>query len=154
MVHNLKEIVKPGNEDFEMEGEKNKIFCTDKNILFILGAKAVTLYGRIYIKKSAWDKMSTLHKSALFIHETTHILQQKKYGLKWYVKYALSKKFRLEQELEGYGNAMKFMINIYPDMKKQLLLHYAERLSGKIYLYMTSFTKASNMLEEYINKLE
>lgn len=135
-----------------MQEEKNNVFCSDKNILFMSGAKAVTLFGRIFIKKSVWEKMSPLYKSALLIHETTHLSQQEKYGFIWYVKYALSKKFRLEQEIEGFGNEIKFIIKGYPDMKKELLFRYAEHLSGKTYLFMTNSARAISMLEEYISK--
>ncbi len=133
-----------------MKKKKNKVFCSDRNILFILGAKAVAFYGRIFIKKSVWEKMSPLYRSALLIHETTHLLQQEKYGFIWYLKYALLKKFRLEQEIEGFGNEIVFIIKGCPDMKKQLLNRYAEHLSGRTYLYMTDFARAISRLEEYI----
>ena len=129
---------------------ENKIeFCADGNILFKLGAIAVTINNKIYIKKSYWNSLSYNMKEALLVHETVHLEQQKKTGAFWLLKYFTSRKFRLEQEVEGYGSELKYRVAL-GENKLSLLESFANLLSGKVYMNMTDYDTAYKKLEEYV----
>jgi hypothetical protein len=68
---------------------------------------------------------------AIIEHEKVHLSQQRSAGkYKWIVKYAVSKKFRLDQEMEPI---ITELLNTPPDRRRRLAEKYAESLSGPPY---------------------
>lgn len=127
------------------------IIMPDKFPLFWFGADAVTMFKNVFIKKSTWEKMDEAQKEAMMIHENIHLKQQKKYGMKWYVKYATSKKFRFEQELEAYGIEGKHYVanGADADFIAKML---ARNLSSGTYANMVEYDVAYDKLLQFINK--
>jgi len=84
-------------------------------------------------------------------HELTHIRQNKGskfWGLIWWIKYILSKKFRLSQELEAYQNQYRFAKKNYrKEIAQNLLNIIAGDLSGELYGNIISFEDAINKIK-------
>jgi len=87
----------------------------------------VTIDPKIYYPKG----IDPLSRPAVIEHEKVHLAQQRNAGkLKWLIKYAFSKKFRLDQELEP------IIVEIaYTPLarRKSVAERYATSLSGSAY---------------------
>lgn len=86
----------------------------------------------------------------LFVHEKTHITQQRKLGAReWYRRYITEDSFRLQQEIEAYQNQVRFIkINIRDREKKnKMVIKLAHDLSGKIYGNILSFDDALKIIQ-------
>lgn len=83
----------------------------------------------------------------LYVHELTHIEQQKEYGAElWWKKYLADEQFRLEQEIEAYKNQMQYAKDNYnAKARKKLLKHIVECLSGKMYGNIISKEEAEKL---------
>ena len=83
----------------------------------------------------------------LYIHELTHIAQQKDIGAEiWWEKYLADDQFRLEQEIEAYQNQWVFAIENYNRAYRKILRkHIVECLSGKMYGNIISKQEAEKL---------
>lgn len=87
----------------------------------------VTIDPKIYYPKGI-DPLSRL---AVIEHEKIHLLQQRKMGkIKWVFRYAVSKEFRLDQELEPIIVEIAFTP---PYGRERVAERYAISLSGPPY---------------------
>ena len=79
-------------------------------------------------------------------HEKVHIKQQggTNWGaIKWYLKYFVSSKFRLNQEIEAYRAQYQFIKRKWSEQKAEKLLELiASYLSGPTYGKIISYSKA------------
>ena len=72
-----------------------------------------------------------LSRKAIIEHEKVHLSQQRKMGkFKWLIRYTVSKKFRLDQELEPIVIEIS---NTPSERRKRLAERYAVSLSGPPY---------------------
>jgi hypothetical protein len=132
-----------------MENDKIRL-CGNGNVLFLFGADAVALRNKIYVKRSVWTKVPPYRKESMFIHESTHLIQQDNMGwLKWLVKYIFSKTFRLREEIAAYGNEMIYRMD-HGEAEIKLMYAFSDLLSGKIYSNMIDFVTAYEKLHEYM----
>lgn len=107
---------------------------------------ATTLFGRIYVP----EKLYPLSENdPLYIHELTHIRQQEKYGPLFYVKYTLSKDFRLEVEAEAYANQVKARNPANEGERLSMIETYARILSKGTYGNI-SYQEAVERISKYI----
>lgn len=71
------------------------------------------------------------------VHEAHHLKQQLRYGssFMWWIKYRLSRKFRLQEELEAYRTQYLYGSRIIPDFKGRTiyLRELAEGMAGPTY---------------------
>lgn len=83
----------------------------------------------------------------LYIHELTHIAQQKEIGVEvWWEKYLSDEQFRLEQEIEAYQNQWVFAReNYHRAYRKMLRKHIIDNLSGKMYGNIISKQEAEKL---------
>ena len=92
----------------------------------------------------------------LEVHEQVHTVQQKHsnlYAIWWWVKYIVSKRFRYSQELEAYGEQLKFLRNRKDrNTQHRMLMDIARCLSNPLYNNMVSHNKAIEDLVKYISK--
>jgi len=119
------------------------------NYLPLLHTKmASTIYPNIYFPKEEYEDLvsnsPSLLVQSILIHEKVHLKEQKKLGLlKFCFSYLLNKKFRLEQEILGIKEQMKFLKengeNYDIDRK-------SKHFSGKEYGYLMKFEEARNLL--------
>ncbi|MES2006870.1 MAG: hypothetical protein V4436_02045 [Patescibacteria group bacterium] len=83
----------------------------------------------------------------LAVHENVHGRQQKD-PEKWWNQYLMDEKFRLEQELEAYGEQWAFINQqrIKNPIKKLILFSLARDLSGPLYGNMLSHGEAESKI--------
>jgi len=132
----------------KIEVKKKPIFWRILPWLYRYTAQA--LYPSIYVSPEIYENLQSKNPKQKFIavleHERKHIERQKEMGLLVFgVKYLLSPKFRLNEELVADKEAMR----IY----KRYKLSYdfdrtAHFLSSSLYLWMTSFENAKKELEK------
>jgi hypothetical protein len=106
------------------------------------------LYPYVYVGRRVYADLYSPHPSpylvGLIIHEQEHIKRIRAYGpRKWYLRYLLQPRFRLEEELVAYGRQFAYL--------KSLGFSYdldqcARRLSGPVYLWATSRRQALTRL--------
>lgn len=82
-------------------------------IPFLLADIASTIYPNIYLPQEIYDDVQSDHPSpdnlAIVVHEMTHLERQKGTSpLWWNVRYIVSKKFRLREELFAIANEMQY----------------------------------------------
>ena len=120
----------------------------DGNLLWKWGAKGLTFFPFIFIKKSYWKELEkdNVRKRALIIHEKVHWGEQKeRFGI-WHLEYALSKKSRFRKELRAYKAEYDFYTKNGRDPKKE---RYARVLSSKTYWNMVSYNEALKEVEKW-----
>ena len=84
-------------------------------------------------------------------HESIHWEQQQKYGgpEKWWERYLIDNKFRLEQEIEAYAAQYKFVqeeMAVPRQAKRRFLLQICKDVSGPIYGHCISFERAKQLI--------
>lgn len=88
----------------------------------------------------------------LEVHESIHLHQQKYskiYAIWWWIKYIVSKKFRLSQELEAYRNEWHFIqyeSSYSMNQKLDRLEHIVFNLSSKLYGNIVSHDEAISLI--------
>lgn len=86
-------------------------------------------------------------------HETIHTVQQRQsklFGLYWWAKYILSKRFRFSQEVEAYRGQYEFAVKHYKmDRNKSswALKKVASAISSKLYGNMVEFSDALKLIK-------
>ena len=115
--------------------------------LFRFGAIAVTIYPTIYFSERV-NQLKTSQKNALVKHELTHAHQQKQAGKIWFVKYLLSKSFRLAQELVAYQMEYEYLKYLTPSVD-ELKCRIALSLSSRTYFKMISYSDAMAIVEKW-----
>lgn len=91
----------------------------------------------------------------LKIHETKHLEQQKYsylYAILWYIKYIISPKFRLSQEIPAYGEQIKFLSSSNNKIEVQALIRWTVKSLQNMYKINMTYDELYNKLEEYIYK--
>lgn len=121
------------------------ILMTKKFPLFWFGASAVTLFNNVFVNRDDWEKMSPDEQKALEVHENVHLEQQKSTGLQWYVRYAASKEFRFEQELEAYAAECRYMIAAGYS-REVVIATRASAMSSGTYAGMATYEEAYGRL--------
>lgn len=86
----------------------------------------------------------------LIVHESTHTEQQGNDPDSWWARYVKDPYFRLQQEVEAYGNQFAFMCETVRDRNKRsrLLLELGHILSGPTYGNMITREGAMRMIKE------
>lgn len=85
-------------------------------------------------------------------HESTHSKQQGNFPDEWWAMYLSNLDFRLDQEIEAYGEQLIFLESIITDYK---LLEWfrdkiASALSGELYGNMLNYGEAVSKLRHYV----
>ena len=85
----------------------------------------------------------------LKIHEKTHQKQQGNDPAGWWKKYLTDKKFRLDQEVEAYGNQYRFFIGRNHNLKEQssFLEKIVSDLSSRIYGNIVTKLEAEKLIK-------
>jgi hypothetical protein len=89
------------------------------------------------------------------IHEQVHSKQQGTAPELWWDKYLTDLQFRLNQEIEAYGEQYIFACKLIDEiqggakMKKWMLKSMAEALSGKDYGGIISYSQAETAIRKY-----
>ena len=87
----------------------------------------------------------------LITHEETHMKQQGKDPDRWWKRYFVDQKFRLEQELEAYRNQYRYAINNYDKRsRKELLKRISKDLSRPLYGSLVTKKEAKKLIKESI----
>lgn len=92
----------------------------------------------------------------LIVHESKHMEQQNYDSVSakiWWELYFADANFRMEQEIEAYGEQYKFICQGVKDRNKQhkYLWGIAEQLSGTMYGNCISHSQAMKRIKEYAN---
>lgn len=88
-------------------------------------------------------------------HESIHTKQQGSNIDEWWLKYCNDKVFRLEQEIEAYGEQLAFAVKngvrgkLYDWIKEKL----AQALSGELYGNMISYQEAESRIRHYAKNI-
>lgn len=87
----------------------------------------------------------------IHIHEEVHQKQQGENADAWYARYLTDKDFRLECEIEAYGEQYKFAKEHVHDTKllKWALESMAFALSGKEYGSLVTYGQAESKIRNY-----
>jgi len=94
----------------------------------------------------------------LEIHEDTHRKQQGTAPDLWWNKYLADPQFRLDQEIEAYGEQYIFACKLIDEihggakMKKWALESMTTALSGSIYGGIIDYSKAETAIRKYGNR--
>ena len=108
------------------------------------------VYPNIYLARSVYKSVTSNepdpYSEAVVIHEQEHLKRMKAYGVaKWYVRYLLSRKFRLAEELA----ASKPQLGHIKNKKLTFNLERKARvLSGWLYLWPASYESVLKNLNE------
>jgi len=108
---------------------------------WIGGGTSTTIYPNIYLSSPVYnsvysDKPDPYMISTL-IHEQEHIVRIRKMGpAKWYMKYFLSRKFRLDEELAATKPQLAYIKSLGLTFN---LERKARALSGVLYLWAASY---------------
>jgi len=123
-------IYKPCKEKFGIDFDRGTIFTVGEDI---------------HIKNP--DKLS----QDLLAHELVHIIQQQEIGAdNWWERYLEDDAFRLEQEIEAYGEQYRYAQEKYNRQQRRLLLkEMSENLSGKMYGNLLSKEQAKELIMNY-----
>lgn len=82
----------------------------------------------------------------ILAHEAVHVQQQSN-PKEWWDRYLIDAHFRLEQELEAFGEQYKWMVEHFPSrMHKPVLFDLANQLCGETYGHLMSFQEAENKI--------
>ena len=77
----------------------------------------------------------------LMVHEQTHSKQQGDDPKKWWDRYFIDERFRLEQEVEAYHNQFKYALENYGRQRaREILRRASKELSSALY---------GNIIREY-----
>jgi len=89
--------------------------------------------------------------SDLMFHESIHYGQQGDNPEVWWSYYLVNEEFRLEQELEAYGEQYAFVCRHIPNNKirKIMLFSMSTALSSDTYGKMLSFNEAETLIKRY-----
>ncbi len=108
-----------------------------------------TIYPNIYVSREVYENLAGEQPDprylALIQHEQVHVRHIRARGaLGWYVRYFVSPKFRLAEELEGYRAQFAYLkaTNIDPALERR-----ARALSGAAYLWCTNYRNAYAKLQ-------
>ena len=94
---------------------------------------------------SAYDRTRLALKKEKFLKPIAKEKQQEAGKFKWFLKYIFNLKFRLSQEVEAYRTEYYFLEKTHV-INREI---FAKKLSGKTYLYMVSYKKALEIVEEW-----
>lgn len=91
----------------------------------------------------------------IVFHESIHMRQQGNYPDIWWNQYLNNEEFRLNQELEAYGEQYAFVVRNIPSnkMNKAALFSMAQALSGESYGSLLSFSEAESKIKKYAKDL-
>lgn len=127
-------------------------------LFFIPSYFWITLKPNIYHPKGT----DPLQFPAVVAHETVHLSQQSEGNLfMWYLKYAFSRKFRLQMEAKAIAVEIKFYQNLYPwdvdpvtNFAERNLQSYADALSSWNYFWAASSKeKAAEAIKKCMSEL-
>jgi hypothetical protein len=92
----------------------------------------------------------------LIVHEETHLKQQgysEECARVWWERYIADPKFRLDQEVEAYGNQYVFFKKEYPARYHAELLHkIGTALSSNLYGGIVNYREAVTLMKNYAKK--
>lgn len=116
------------------------------DMLFTQTAQGI--YPYILVPRHIYDELNSPapnpYALALIVHEQTHLDRQSKYGwIKWMVSYAVSSKFRFEEELQAIRAQMGFLKRNGLSFPIEAT---AKLLSGPLYLKPVSYETATKQL--------
>jgi hypothetical protein len=119
-----------------------------KYIPFLLTDIASTVYPNIYLPQEIYNDVLSDNPSpdnlAIVIHEMTHLERQKATSpLWWNLKYIVSKKFRLREELFAIANEMQYRVknNLDYDIDRK-----ARHFSSSVYGWAATYDDAQVFL--------
>ena len=108
------------------------------------------LYPKIYLSQPLYEDAMSARPSpntiALILHEQEHLRRIKSTGaFKWYVRYILSRKFRVTEEIAAYKPQLLYLRknSIVVDLDQK-----ARVLSGWLYLWPITHAEAHRKLTE------
>jgi hypothetical protein len=107
-------------------------------------------FGQVFMPKAMYDSLTSPHPDARFEallqHELTHLRRSKSIGTwRWHGKYAISRHFRFEEEVQAYKEQFVHLRRhgIEPDVTD-----IAHKLSGKLYLWPVDYKEALSALKK------
>ena len=118
-----------------------------KRVLKVEGIKMIYTYG-----DTIYNPDKCIVTPDLYVHEGVHERQQGDNPAQWWEKYLSDASFRLEQEIQAYGEQYLFVkrnfpVRIYDESRTKIAL----ALSGAEYGNMIPFWKAEVTLRKYAN---
>ncbi|HEY5442198.1 MAG TPA: hypothetical protein VIJ68_01530 [Candidatus Saccharimonadales bacterium] len=113
-------------------------------------ATCQAVYPNIYVPRHVYASLQSDNPEpryiAVLLHEQEHLLRMKQSGvLKWNLRYAFSRKFRLDEELAAVKPQKIYLLQqgeAYDDERK------AKLLSSWLYFWSTSYDKALEKLKQ------
>lgn len=89
----------------------------------------------------------------LMVHEETHMEQQGLTPEAWWDRYLIDPYFRLQQEVEAYGNQYAYLCAVHRDRnyRMRILIDLARILSGPVYGQMIPHSEAMKMIKSKAN---
>lgn len=90
----------------------------------------------------------------IVVHESVHCRQQDNKIEEWYNKYILDENFRFSQEVEAYGEQLKFLYKkgFSSKLRDAALDMYAESLYEKYGLTQWSFEQIKTAIRKYAKR--
>lgn len=89
-------------------------------------------------------------------HEEAHSKRQNNFPEVWWQKYLIDPKFRLEEEIVGYGEQMLYLKTI-PEMPSKLLEWFKEKtaqaLSSSLYGNLCTYGEAVSKIRNYTKNI-
>ena len=111
-------------------------------------------FGRIYLPKKLRERLLRTAPEQLadiIEHEMIHVARQHARGmLRWHLLYALSKRFRWNEEKAAYHASLRRRLARGDRPSDRELDRMAATLSGRLYLWMTDLVTARAFLDAVI----
>lgn len=90
----------------------------------------------------------------LLVHEQTHTKQQAMSPDLWWRQYIADAQFRLQQEVEAYGNQYAYISEIASNRVRREFLHtFSKTLSSEMYGSIVSYAEADRLIRTYAKGL-
>ncbi|MCZ6678452.1 MAG: hypothetical protein O7E52_14535 [Candidatus Poribacteria bacterium] len=116
-----------------------------------------TIGSTIYLTPKRYDDYHSdspsVRTQGLVIHETVHVRQYQAEKLLFGLKYALSRKARLNYEIEAYAAQIKFSIQHHPDRKEKYIRQKAKVLSSTRYLLFMDYESVHQKLTAKVDEI-
>ena len=110
----------------------------------------VALLGTVYLPTGFRERHEGTPRYAdVLDHESIHIARQHAVGMvRWHLRYALSRRFRWEEEKSAYGSELRRVRARGEDLSEEERRSLAADLSGPKYLFMTDAATARAFIDE------
>jgi hypothetical protein len=123
--------------------------------LFNRGA-VIAFFGRVYFPPGLRERLEREDPERLadiLDHESIHVGRQHALGIvRWHLDYVLSRRFRWQEEQAAYHSGLSRLRSRGGTLSEAERDRLADRLSGPMYLYMTSRKEARGFIDWVLAK--